>query len=140
MTADIRTFKIRDAHVREDEATLREFLRTVEVRRIETAFSDGAWHILVMYEELRRREEIRQIQSAIVAALNGWRAQAAVDLGHSRDEVLPDRAVTEIARYAPTTEVELGVIAGTLGLDLSGHGLSIVQVVKQTLEELTAEG
>jgi ribonuclease D len=137
MAADIRSFKIRDAHVREDEAALREFLRTVEVQRIETAFSDGAWHILVLYEELRRREEILQIQSAIVAALNGWRGQAAADLGLGRDEVLPDRAVTEIARYAPTTEVELGVIAGTLGIDLGRHGLSIVQVVRQTLEELT---
>lgn len=137
MATDIRSFKIRDAHAREDEAALREFLRTVEVQRIETAFSDGAWHILVLYEELRRREEILQIQSAIVAALNGWRSQAAADLGLGRDEVLPDRAVTEIARYAPTTEVELGVIAGTLGIDLGRHGLSIVQVVRQTLEELT---
>jgi ribonuclease D len=137
MAADIRSFKIRDSHVREDEAALREFLRTVEVQRIETAFSDGAWHILVLYEELRRREEILQIQSAIVAALNGWRGQAAADLGLGRDEVLPDRAVMEIARYAPTTEVELGVIAGTLGIDLGRHGLSIVQVVRQTLEELT---
>lgn len=140
MTADIRTFKIRDSHVREDEATLKEFLRTVEVQRIESAFSDGAWHILVLYEELRRREEIRQIQSAIIGALNAWRTQAAADFGLMRADVLPDQAVSEIARYAPTTEVELGVIAGTLGLDLTRHGSSIVQVVRQTLDELTTEG
>jgi hypothetical protein len=74
MSSEIRTFKIRDAAVHEDELALGEFLRTVDVARIETTYAGDAWHILVMFEELRKREETAQIQSAIVAALNHWRA------------------------------------------------------------------
>jgi hypothetical protein len=36
MSSEIRTFKIRDAAVHEDELALGEFLRTVDVARIET--------------------------------------------------------------------------------------------------------
>lgn len=137
MTTEIRTFRIRDDAVQEDEAVLAEFLRTVEVTRIETAFADGAWRILVLYEDLRRREETRQIHSAIVAALNQWRRRTAAATGGRREDVIPDPAVSEIARYAPTTEIELGVLAGSLGIDVAVHGAAIVQVVRQTLEELT---
>lgn len=136
MKSDIRTFKIRDASVHEDESVLAEFLRTVEVQRIETTYADGAWRILVMYEELRRREETAQIQSAIVGALNAWRNRTASEHGLDREAVLTDAAVQEIARYAPTTAVELAVIAGGLGIDATRFGTAIVQVVRQTLEEL----
>jgi ribonuclease D len=138
MSSEIRTFKIRDSAVQDDELALAEVLRAVEVKRIETAFSDGAWHILVMYEELRKREETLQIQSAIVAALNQWRAQAAKDLGIDRDSIMSASAVQEIARYAPTTEIELGVIGSSTTIDTAQHGASIVYVVRQTLEDLTA--
>lgn len=135
MASEIRTFRIRDDAVQEDEAILAGFLRTVEVTRIETAFADGAWRILVLYQDLRRREETLQIHSAIVAALNQWRRRTAV--AGRQEDVIPDAAVSEIARYAPTTEIELGVVAGSLGIDVAGHGAAIVQVVRQTLEELT---
>lgn len=51
MSSEIRTFKIRDAAVHEDELALGEFLRTVDVARIETTYTGDAWHILVMFEE-----------------------------------------------------------------------------------------
>ncbi|UEM22624.1 HRDC domain-containing protein [Skermanella mucosa] len=138
MSSEIRTFKIRDAAIQEDELALAEFLRTVEVSRIETAFADGAWHILVMYEELRKREETAQIQSAIVAALNGWRAQTATSLDLDREAIMSSSAVQEIARYAPTTEIELSVVGSALGIDTTVHGAAIVHVVRQTLEDLTS--
>jgi ribonuclease D len=95
MSSEIRTFKIRDAAVHEDELALGEFLRTVDVVRIETTYAGGAWHILVMFEELRKREETAQIQSAIVAALNNWRAQAAAAHNIEREAVMPSSAVQE---------------------------------------------
>jgi len=138
MSSEIRTFKIRDAAVHEDELALGEFLRTVDVARIETTYAGNAWHILVMFEELRKREETAQIQSAIVAALNHWRAQAAAAHNIEREAVMPSGAVQEIARYAPTTEIELTVVGNALGIDTSVFGAAIVQVVRQTLEELTS--
>jgi ribonuclease D len=138
MSSEIRTFKIRDAAVHEDELALGEFLRTVEVARIETTYAGDAWHILVMFEELRKREETAQIQSAIVAALNHWRAQAAAAHNIDRESIMPSSAVQEIARYAPTTEIELTVVGNALGIDTSVFGAAIVQVVRQTLEELTS--
>ena len=138
MSSEIRTFKIRDAAVQEDELALGEFLRTVDVARIETTYAGDAWHILVMFEELRKREETAQIQSAIVAALNHWRTQAASAHNIEREAVMPSAAVQEIARYAPTTEIELTVVGNALGIDTSVFGAAIVQVVRQTLEELTS--
>src|SRR5690349_17791264 len=117
MKSKIRTFKIRDEAASEDEAALAAFLRTVETQRIETAYADKAWHILVLFEDLRQREETAQIQSAIAAALNQWRTQTARRLGIERETLLPDVALPEIGRYAPTTAVELGVIGNALGLD-----------------------
>jgi ribonuclease D len=138
MSSEIRTFKIRDAAVQEDELALGEFLRTVDVARIETTYTGNAWHILVMFEELRKREETAQIQSAIVAALNHWRTQAASAHNIEREAVMPSAAVQEIARYAPTTEIELTVVGNALGIDTSVFGAAIVHVVRQTLEELTS--
>ncbi|WP_207476582.1 HRDC domain-containing protein [Arenibaculum pallidiluteum] len=138
MKGEVRTFKIRDSATQEDEEHLAGFLRTVEVKRIETAYAEGAWHILVVFEDLRRREESAQIRSAILESLSNWRNRTAQDMGFARDALMPDAALQEIARYAPTTEVELSVIAGSLGLNLAEHGAALVQVVRQTLEDLTA--
>ncbi|HYE49023.1 MAG TPA: HRDC domain-containing protein [Azospirillaceae bacterium] len=139
MHLDIRTFAIREAAVEEDEARLASFLRTVEVLRIDTAYAEGAWRVLVQFRDLKRKEETAQIESAIMAAINSWRADVARSRGVDREEVLPGALVAEIARYAPTTEIELGVIAGAAGGQLRGHGAAIVQIVRQTMEELTAE-
>ncbi|MFM2045868.1 MAG: hypothetical protein RLY86_4444 [Pseudomonadota bacterium] len=137
MTIDIRTFAIRDAAAEEDESRIAAFLRTVEVERIDTAYADGAWRILVQYRDLRRKEERAQIETAIQAALNSWRAEMARNLGVDRDVVLPTAVVGEIARYAPTTEIELTVIGNAVGANVKQYGADIVRVVRQTMEELT---
>ena len=65
-------------------------------------------------------------------------AQAAAAHNIEREAVMPSSAVQEIARYAPTTEIELTVVGSALGIDTSVFGAAIVQVVRQTLEELTS--
>ncbi|MDZ5646052.1 MULTISPECIES: HRDC domain-containing protein [Nitrospirillum] len=137
MTLEIRTFSIRDAVHDEDETRLASFLRTVEVSRIDTAYADGAWRVLVQYRDLRRKEETAQIESAIISAINSWRTDVAKALGVDKEEILSNSVVAEIARYAPTTEIELSVISNAAGFDVAGRGGQIVQIVRQTMEELT---
>lgn len=137
MNLELRTFSIRDAATEEDEQRIAGFLRTVEVERIDTAYADGGWRVLVHYRDLRRREEQAQIESAIQAALNNWRGDVARSQGIGRDEVLSNHLLAEVARFAPTTEVELSVIASSLGENSQKHGAAIVAVVRQTMEELT---
>jgi ribonuclease D len=136
MTTEIRTFILADASSSEGGEELSSFLRAVEVQRIDTAYVDGAWRILVIFQDLKRKEESKQIESAIVGALNSWRDRVAARSGISREAVLPDEIVTEISRYAPTTERELSVIIGGRGFDVGQHGAEIVQVVRQMLEAL----
>lgn len=140
MSLEIRTFAIRDAAAEEDERHLAAFLRTVEVDRIDTAYAEGAWRILVQYRDLRRKEERAQIETAIMAALNHWRADTARREGTEAEAVLPLSLVAEVARYAPTTEIELSVIVNALGTDVKGRGADIVRVVRQTMEDLTDDG
>jgi ribonuclease D len=137
MNLEIRTFTIRDEAASEDERRIAAFMRSVEVERIDTAHSDGAWRILVHYRDLRQKEERAQIETAIQAALNSWRADVARNTGVEKDAVLPGTLLVEIARYAPTTEVELAVIVNSSGAALHGRGAEIVRVVRQTMEELT---
>ncbi|CAO3442126.1 HRDC domain-containing protein [Azospirillum sp.] len=136
MSTEIRTFTIPDATAEEAQTQLSAFLRTVEVQRIETAYADGAWRVLVLFTDLRRKEESQQIEAAIAAALNGWRDKAAVQAGVTRDVVLSDDLVSEIARFAPTTEHELSIIMNARGLGAAPHGGEIVQVVRSTLDLL----
>ena len=136
MSTEIRTFFIPDSSAEEAQGHLSAFLRTVEVQRIDTAYADGAWRILVLYQDLRRKEEAIQIEAAISAALNGWRDRAAMREGMARDAILPDELVPEIARFAPTTERELSIIVGARDLGVGQHGAEIVQVVRATLDEL----
>jgi len=137
MNLEIRTFAIRDAAAEEDEGRLASFLRTVEVDRIDTAYADGAWRVLVQYRDLRRKEERAQIETAIQAALNSWRAEVARNTGLEKDAVLPAALLSEIARYAPTTEIELAVIGNSIGVSTRERGAEIVRVVRQTMEDLT---
>lgn len=137
MTVDIRTFAIRDATAEEDESRLASFLRTVEVERIDTAYADGAWRVLVQFRDLRRKEERLQIETAIQAALNAWRSEVARTTGQEKEAVLPSALLTEIARYAPSTEIELTVIGNALGINTRAHGAEIVRVVRQTMDDLT---
>lgn len=136
MSTEIRTFRIPDADPEPAQAELSAFLRTVEVERIDTTYADGAWRVLVLFQDLRRKEESLQIETAIAAALNGWRDRIAAHEGVARDAILPDDLVPEIARYAPTTEHELSVLVGTRDLDIGPHGAEIVGVVRSTLEDL----
>ncbi|WP_448204149.1 HRDC domain-containing protein [Azospirillum sp. sgz302134] len=136
MSTEIRTFMIPDATAEEAQDALSAFLRTVEVQRIDTAYADGAWRVLVLYQDLKRKEESLQIEAAISDALNGWRDRTAAREGVPRDAILPDELVPEIARFAPTTERELSVIVGARDLGVGQHGAEIVQVVRATLDEL----
>ncbi|MBP2301424.1 HRDC domain-containing protein [Azospirillum picis] len=136
MSTEIRTFIIPDATAEEGQAQLSSFLRTVEVQRIDTAYADGAWRVLVLFTDLRRKEESLQIEAAIAAALNGWRDKAAAQAGQPREAMLSDDVVSEIARFAPTTEHELSIILGARGQTAAPHGAEIVQVVRSTLDLL----
>ncbi|CAO3415724.1 HRDC domain-containing protein [Azospirillum endophyticum] len=136
MSTEIRSFSIPDAAAEEAQTQLSAFLRTVEVQRIETAYADGAWRVLVLYTDLRRKEESQQIEAAIAAALNGWRDKAATQAGVTRDAVLQDELLSEIARFAPTTEHELSIIVNARGQAASPYGGEIVQVVRSTLDLL----
>lgn len=136
MTTEIRTFDIPDAEREPAQNFLSNFLRTVEVQRIDTAYADGAWRVLVLYQDLRRKEESAQIESAIVGALGSWRNRVAKRDGVSPESILPEDLLPEIARFAPTTERELSVIVGAAGFDPSGHGAEIVGIVRSTLEDL----
>lgn len=139
MNLEIRTFTIRDASPEEDEQRVAGFLRSVEVERIDTAYADGAWRVLVHFRDLRSKEESAQIETAIQAALNAWRSDIARNLQVDKETVLPGNLVVEIARYAPTTEIELSVIANAAGVGstVREHGADIVRVVRQTMEDLT---
>ena len=136
MSAEIRTFRIPDTDAEPAQAELSAFLRTIQVERIDTAYADGAWRVLVLFQDLRRKEESLQIETAIAAALNGWRDRVAAREGLARDAVLPDELVPEIARFAPTTEHELTVLVGSRDLEIGPHGAEIVGVVRSTLEDL----
>lgn len=136
MSAEIRTFRIPDTDAEPAQAELSAFLRTIQVERIDTAYADGAWRVLVLFQDLRRKEESLQIETAIAAALNGWRDRVAAREGLARDAVLPDELVPEIARFAPTTEHELTVLVGSRDLEVGPHGAEIVGVVRSTLEDL----
>jgi len=136
MSIEIRTFVISDAHPDEGQALLSGFLRTVEMKRIDTAYAEGAWRVLVHFVDMRHKEETRQIESAIVGALNSWRERAAVRDGIAPDAILSDGAVREVARFAPTTEHELSVIGAAADIDHGTYRSEIVQVVRSTLEDL----
>lgn len=136
MRSEIKTFVVPDNDGEEDQARLAAFLRTVEVERIDTAYAEGAWRVLVLYKDLKGKEEAAQIETAIAGALIVWRSRAAEARGMDREEFLPERLVNEIAHFAPTTAIELRTIANSQGLDLSAIAQDVVQVVRQTLEDL----
>lgn len=136
MTTEIRTFQIPDTDRDGAQEIVSAFLRTVEVERIDTAYADGAWRILVLYQDLRRKEESAQIESAIVAELSAWLDKAAARNGVPREALLPDDLLPEIARFAPTTERELSVILGSRDIDVGPLAQEIAAVVRNTLEAL----
>ena len=136
MTTEVRTFVIPDDNPDLARSEIAGFLRAVVIERIDTAYVDGAWRVLVLHQDARSKEESEQIESAIKDALAGWRDREATRSGVSRETILPDEMLTEIAHYAPTTERELSTIASAQGCDVSVHGAAIVLEVKKMLDAL----
>ena len=136
MATEVRTFFIPDQDARDIEAEVAAFLRSIEVRRIDSAYADGGWRLLVLFEDLRHKEESAQIESTILTALGGWRERKVKRDKLTRDQVLPDELMAEVAHFAPSTERELQVIASGKGFDLGANASEIVQVVRDTLNAL----
>jgi len=136
MTTEVRTFVIPDDSPDLARADIAGFLRSVVIERIDTAYVDGAWRVLVLHQDARRKEESEQIESAIKDALASWRDRQATRDGVSRDSILTDDLLAEIAHYAPTTERELSTIASAQGFDVSSYGATIVLEVKKMLDAL----
>lgn len=139
MQANVKSFWIRSgAEGTSDEAELAAFLRGVDVLRLETAYDQG-WRVLVLYSDMRNREEAQQIRQAIRMALDGWRRDAAKRGGLSANAVLTDSLLDEIASAAPTTLREMQDVLGK-GHDADGHHLpEIIQIVSQTLRDLSSQ-
>lgn len=137
MTTEVCTFVIPDDNPDPARADIAGFLRSVVIERIDTAYVDGAWRVLVLHQDARRKEESEQIESAIKDALVSWRDRQANLDGLSPDSVLSDELLTEIAHYAPTTERELATIASAQGFtSVSNYGAAIVLEVKKMLDAL----
>lgn len=138
MSMKIRTFEIRegDAAV-EDENRVSSFLRTAEVERIETAFAEGSWRLLILYNDQKDKEESAQIASTIAAALRQWRRGIAQREGIEPAAVLADEAIAQVAQYVPTTPLELRLVLGKDSAAAEAYKSEIVQIVRQTLDALS---
>jgi ribonuclease D len=142
MSNRIRTFRIIDGEDADrGEAAVSDFLRSVNADRIDTAYSDGGWRVLVLYSDSRAEEESAQIESTVAGELRNWRSDVARNLGVKPSTVISDDAISRVSRYVPTTAVELRTVlnadraeAGTM---LDGRFENeIVQIVRQTLDSL----
>ena len=136
MTTEVRTFVIPDDNPDPARNEIAGFLRSVVIERVDSAYADGAWHVLVLHQDARRKEESEQIESAIKDALTTWRDRLATRESVSRESILADDLLNEIAHYAPTTERELATIASAQGFDVSSYGSAIVLEVKKMLDAL----
>ena len=135
----VRTFHISDDDPRAGEEAIANFLAHVHVDRIETAYADGGWRTLIIYNDPRQAEEAEQIASVIAANLRGWRDGPASGFGGDGAVVLSDDLIGQIAQYVPTTALELRVIlnSGNVHEAVHRHQDDIVQVVRQTLDDLS---
>lgn len=136
MSQDVRTFIIPDRDPEEASTALSSFLRTVVTTRVDTAYADGAWRVLVLYEDARLKEETAQIMTAIAGALTVWRDREANRTGGKRDDILTDKMIEEISHYAPTTERELSLIVSDQSVLAGQYAAAVVGVVKRTLDAL----
>lgn len=138
MSLKVRTFEIREGEeAEEDEERVSTFLRAAAVERIETAFADRRWRLLILYNDQKDKEESAQIASAIAAALKQWRRSAAQRGSIQPGEVLSDEAVTTIAQCVPTTPLELRLVLGRDTTAAEPYQTEIVQIVRQTLDALS---
>jgi ribonuclease D len=137
MSLRLKTFEVRDgAYKRDDEEAVDSFLHSVAVERIDTAYAEGGWRVLVLFHDTRHKEEAAQIASVIAAALKDWRAEKAAALGENPADLLPDDAIDKVAHYVPTTAIELRVVMGVSQEAVGPHAEDIVRVVRRTLGEL----
>lgn len=137
MSLNVRTFQVRAGDSQaEDESAVAHFLKSVDVDRVDTAFSDGAWRLLVLYRDRREREESEQIASVIAFSLRSWRTAKAKAEGMDPSEVLSDEVLTQVAQFVPTTTLELRVVLGQEGAPISPFEEDIVHVVREALDEL----
>ncbi|NBC34547.1 MAG: aldolase [Alphaproteobacteria bacterium] len=146
MTVQVRTFRIRNSAAgssapetggADDERAVSAFLRAVEVDRVETAYAEGAWHLLVLYRDRKDQEEAAQIASAVAAALRDWRALAAAREGLPATALLSDALLEKVALAVPTTTIELAELQDGDRRDPGPFATEIVQVVRHALAELT---
>lgn len=150
MTLQVRTFRIREgdaeasgnpagagAKTAEDERAVSAFLRSVQVERVETAYADGAWRLLVVYRDRKDQEEAAQIASAVAAALRDWRQEAAGRKDMAESAVLSDALLEKVALAVPTTTIELAELQDGDRREPGPFATEIVQVVRRALADLT---
>jgi ribonuclease D len=134
----VRTFEVRsDVHRRDDEDAVDAFLRSVTVERVDTAYADGGWRVLVLFHDTRHKEEAAQIASVIAAALKDWRTAKADQIGSEPADILPDEAIDKVAHYVPTTAIELRVVMGVTHEKAGPYAEDIAGIVRRTLAELS---
>ena len=137
MSLSVRTFEVRSgAQKSDDEASIGAFMKSVDVDRVETAFVDGAWRLLVLYRDLREREEAEQIASLVASSLRSWRDAKARRERTAPTDVLADDVLAQVAQFVPTTALELRVVLGQEGQPVSAFEDEIVAVVRDALGEL----
>ena len=137
MSLSVRTFEVREgAQKADDECSITAFMKSVDVDRVDTAFVDGAWRLLVLYRDMREREEAEQIASVIASSLRSWRDMKAKRQQIEAVQVLSDDVLTQVAQLVPTTTLELRVVLGKEGEPVSAFEDEIVAVVRDALGEL----
>ncbi len=137
MSLSVRSFEIPGGDARDvSETAVAAFLSSVEVERIETAYDDGAWRLLILFRDRREQEEAAQIAQAVTSALKHWRDRVARTAGVDPVGILDDEVLGAIARYVPTTTLELNIVLGSAAESISQHHEEIVSVVRDTLGEL----
>jgi len=138
MSVEIRSFKIRLSadDIVADERVLSRFLSGVDVERIDSAWSPEGWKILVIYKSRRQQEEREQIHLVLVEALKEWREKIALEKEVDIYEIAPDIVLETIARYAPTTDIELRIVGSEHNWDAGACGESVLKIVRDVMEEL----
>ena len=143
MDLQVRAFRIHSDSsddktvVARDERAVAAFLRSVQVERIDTAFANGAWNLLVHYHDLKDQEEAAQIASAVASALRDWRSLTAKREGLSASAVLSDDLLERVALAVPTTAIELAELQGGGRKDPGPFAVEIVHVDRSALSDLT---
>lgn len=137
MNLSVRSFEIPGGDKRDAaETCVSDFLGSVEVERIETAFENGVWRLLVMFRDRREKEEAAQIAQVVSSALKQWREQIAAATDVAPTDILSDEVMASVARYVPTTTLELNVVLGAAAEPILQYQNEIVAVVRETLGEL----